>query len=91
MIQLIQTAMQRLAGNTFSMLGFQKMQVLEALKQTALDLLVVAAVGTMIAGMVFSAVKFGEVITLTMLSIIALAILFFGNLRNNGDQNEMVP
>lgn len=59
------------------------MQILKALRETALDLLAVAAVGTVIAGMVFSAVKFGETITLTALSIIALAIIFFGNLRRS--------
>lgn len=57
--------------------------ILQALKQTALDLLAVAAVGTVIAGMVFSAVKFGETITLTALAVIALAIIFFGNLRRS--------
>jgi len=44
-------------------------------------LLAVAAVGSVIAGMVLSAVKFGETITLTALAVIALAIIFFGNLR----------
>lgn len=57
--------------------------ILQALKQTALDLLAVAAVGSVIAGMVLSAVKFGETITLTALAVIALAIIFFGNLRRS--------
>lgn len=61
------------------------MQILKALKQTAIDLFAIVAVGSVIAGVILSAVKFGEAITLTMLSIIALAILFFGNLRNNGE------
>lgn len=57
--------------------------ILQALKQTALDLLAVAAVGSVIAGMVLSALKFGETITLTALAVIALAIIFFGNLRRS--------
>lgn len=57
--------------------------ILQALKQTALDLFAVAAVGSVIAGMVLSSVKFGETITLTALAIIALAILFCGNLRRS--------
>lgn len=57
--------------------------ILQALKQTALDLFAVAAVGSVIAGMVLSSVKFGEAITLTALVVIALAIIFFGNLRRS--------